>query len=239
MDIPPDIPQQAAQGAQSALDRVLAAGVSSQAQYLAELKAAEPLLAIAAVVVGVVLLLFGWRVFKVWVVVNAVLVGLLLGDRLALFLGRPELALWLAMGAGAVLAVLTWPLMKLAISALGGMAGGFVGYHGWRYAMTLIDRPDLAGYDWVAALVASLVVALLAFMIFRAVVVAATSIQGSLLIVSGALSLCLKLPALERALYRPLLDSPHLLALLIAIPALVGIVYQSLNPAPAKEAQEQ
>ncbi len=238
MDPTLDIPQ-AAQGAQSLLDRVIASGMSSQGQYLAELKAAEPLLAIAAIVVGVVLLLFGWRVFKVWVVVNAAIVGLLLGDRIAVAIARPELQLWLSLGLAVVLAMVSWSLMKFAISILGGMAGGFIGYHGWRYVASLIQRPELAQYDWVAALVCMVVMGLLAFMIFRAIVVAATSIQGSLLLVSGALALCLKLPALDRALSRPLLDSSHLLSLLIAIPAVVGIIYQSIKPAPAKDPQEQ
>ncbi len=234
MTPPPEI-ENSAPAAQSLLDRLVSWGASSQMQYLGDLKNLEPLLAVVSLVVGVVVLLFGWRLFKVWVIVNAAIVGALLGERLCMMIQRPDLQLWIVLAAAALLALLAWPLMKFAISLLGGMAGAFLGFHVWRYVITMMNRPDLLQYEWVGALVGLVVLGLLAFLIFRFVVIVTTSMQGSLLMVSGILALCLKWPALESVLDQPLRQSPHLLAFLVTLPAVVGVIYQLCANKPAPE----
>jgi len=67
---------------------------------------------------------------------------------------------------------------------------------------------------------------LLAVVIFRFVVMIFTSVQGSLMIVSGIVAILMKLEMLRSRLRPALAANAHLLLLLVAVPALIGFGMQ-------------
>ena len=194
--------------------------------------------------VGLVYLLQGWKVFKVLVIVNTAALGVYAGS----FLGSLHSSagsLYGAIAGGILLAVLAWPLMKFAISLMGGLAGGFAGYQLWRYVAT-VWQPEYLKYSWVGAIVAAVLLGVLAFFIFRTVVMLFTSFQGSMITVSGILAIVFQHPLLLDKLVKPLETSPHLLPILILVPALIGFIVQAVGwrqmdkkPRPAAQPQPQ
>ena len=73
---------------------------------------------------------------------------------------------------------------------------------------------------------ALLALGLLAFVIFKLVVVVFTSVQGSLMVVSGICAILMKIEPLRSKLQTSMSSNIHLLALLIVVPAVIGFALQ-------------
>ncbi|HUT01534.1 MAG TPA: DUF4203 domain-containing protein [Phycisphaerae bacterium] len=175
---------------------------------------------------GLVYMLQGWKIFKVLVVANAAVLGAVIGAHLGGLLRGQDTWLYTGIAGGMLLAVLAGPLMKYAVSLMGGLAGSFVGYSLWHYVARTVDRPEMGQYGWVGALIGLITLGLLAFVILKAVVTIVTSIQGSLMTVSGIVALLMKHPALRESLEFPLRQNTHLIALLVGVPAVIGFAFQ-------------
>ena len=182
---------------------------------------------------GLVYLLQGWKVFKVLVIVNAAVAGVLIGSMLGA-LHSQEWSLYGAAIGGLALAILSWPMMRLAIALMGALAGGAIGLAAWHYVAT-ISRPDMVQYSWVGGLLGAGILGVLAFFIFRVVVVLFTSLQGAALTVSALLALVLKHPAIHAPMLRQLEHNPLLLPLVIAVPAIIGAFFQAKTYSKPKE----
>ena len=182
------------------------------------------------VICGVVYLGYGWKIFKMLVVINAGFVGILAGAYLGAGYsdahGGQHMELISGVTGGILLAVLAWPLMKYAVSIMGGLAGSFLGYGLWIYLTTILDRPDLSRHAWVGALIGLLVLGMLAFIIFRLTVIVFTCVQGAVMTVAGLLAMVLKYQPAAEELQNRLLPNPHLLPLLVAVPAVIGFFIQ-------------
>ena len=91
----------------------------------------SPAAATILVVLGIVYLLFGFHIHKWLVMLNAGLVGAFIGARIGEHGGS---ALAGACVGAFVSAAITWPLMKYAVSLMGGFFGALLGASLWRSA---------------------------------------------------------------------------------------------------------
>ena len=182
--------------------------------------------AVLLLVCGLVYLLYGWKIFKVLVVVNAAILGTLVGTKAGAMLQGENMPLFGGIAGAVLLAVLAWPLMKYAVSLMGGLAGSFFGYGSWHYIANAMQAKDASQYAWVGALIGLIVLGMLAFIIFRVTIVLFTSIQGSFLTVAGSLALLMLAGSLKTPLRNALEGNLHLLPILIVVPAVIGVCFQ-------------
>jgi hypothetical protein len=136
--------------------------------------------AIIAISFGVVYLLYGWRIFKVLVVICFGLVGVFAGIKIGSRFGSEILGGIIGLVA---LGVASIPLMRWAVSLLGAISGGILTSGIW-YACGLPERYMPAG-----ALIGIIAGGMISFIVFRIAVMLFTSLGGGTLIVTGILSL--------------------------------------------------
>ena len=210
----------------------------SQEQLISSLSGLEPLWACLLLACGLVYLVHGWKIFKVLVALNAAILGVVVGVKLAgLAGGGRNMPLFAAVGGGLLLAALAWPLMKYSISLMGGLAGSFLGFGIWQYAAQLAGRPGLLEYAWTGALVGLVTLGLLGFLVFRFVVITFTAFQGSVMTVAGTVGLLLKYDRVAEPVTNAMLNNVHLLPLLVGVPAVIGFAVQ--NSAAFKKAKKK
>ena len=229
-----DIPTDAAIGV---WDRILAFELPSSAEFVQSLTGLSALPAVLLLASGLVYLLQGWKVFKILIVINAAILGAFLGQHLGTLLQGENMPLFCGLAGALLLAALAWPLMKFALSLMGGLAGSFLGYGMWHYAANVLGKPHLNEYAWAGALIGLITLGLLSFLIFKLVVMIFTSLQGSIMTVSGILALLLKYPPLHEELRAALTHNMHLLPLLMVVPAVIGFAFQ--NAAVAQKAKKK
>ncbi len=191
---------------------------------------------------GLVYMLQGWKIFKILVIANAAVLGAMIGAHVGGFLRGQDTWLYTGVAGALLLAVVAGPLMKYAVSLMGGLAGSFVGYSLWHYVARTVGRAELGQHAWVGALIGLVTLGLLAFVILKAVVTVITSVQGSVMTVSGVVALMMKHPSLRESLEFPLRQNTHLVALLVGVPAVIGVAFQYsglAKKAAAKKKKEE
>ena len=198
-----------------------------QADLLHWCRDMNPGAATLLVVAGVVYLLFGLYMFKWLVTLNAALVGAYVGS----LIGRTgDAAVAGAFMGGFAAAVTTWPLMKYAITIMGGLFGALLGISVWRSAG--LDP----AYAWSGGLTGLIFFGMLSFLVFRVSVMTYTSLQGSVMLIFGILSLIYKSPDISSRLTDAMTFKPFILPAAIFIPAIAGLFYQSQAGAVDAEA---
>ncbi len=221
----PEATEQHASQIKTLSERLFSGQLPSQAEYIRSLEVTDALQAVVLLGVGIVYLLYGWRYFKVLVVINASLVGTFLGYRLGLVLGGNMP--WFGAVAGCVLlAILAWPAMRYAVSLMGAIAGAAVGYGAWQYSAAASGKEVLLDYAWVGAVMGLIGLGLLAFVILRVTVMIFTAVQGSAMTVSAFLILLFKYEGPRINIVDAIRTNVHLMALIIAVPAAIGFAFQ-------------
>lgn len=222
------------------IERLQQGQMPSQADYINSLSSIHILAAIAMVICGVVYLLYGWKIFKVLVVVNTAIIGAAIGAHAAGMLKGPNMPIFGGLAGAVLLGALAWPLMKWAVSFMGALAGAFLGYWAWLTVVTATHVQGLEQYSWVGALLGLVTLGLLAFIIFRAVIITFTSFQGAMLVTSGALALGMTFQSIGPDLKNALMSNQHLLPILVLVPALIGAAFQHVGGGkkPAKPAEK-
>lgn len=167
---------------------------------------------------GVVCLLYGWRIFKVLVTLCFALIGLFAG----LLLNEKLVGgngIWLGLMGMVIMAVLSLPLMRWGVSALGAVAGGILAGGIW-YAFELPEQ-----YIWAGALAGLIAGGMISFIVFKLAVVLFTSFEGSTLIVIAVLAILHTYfdPQQVRDL---VFDYNWFLPVALIVPTLVGIIVQ-------------
>ena len=188
-------------------------------------------------VCGLVYLLQGWKIFKALVIVNAAVLGAMAGSYVGAYHRGQHTQLYAAIAGAALLAILAWPLMKYAVSLMGGLAGSFLGYGVWQYATEALSRPELNQHAWAGAIIGLVTLGLLAFVIFKVVITVFTAVQGSVMSIAGISALLLKHESLRQDFEPQLRENAHLAVLLIAVPTLIGFGFQ--YSAAAKKAKKK
>jgi hypothetical protein len=201
----------------------------SQSDLLNWCQHMTPGLAALLILLGVVYLIFGYKIFKGLVMLNAAAVGAAIG----LALGqRTEMGLALMVLCGFVAAAVTWPLMKWAVAVMGGLAGALLGATIWQ---TFGLDPTFA---WSGALSGLILFGLISFILFRGSVTMYMSLQGAAMLIFGLLGMIDKYEQVAPKITNAMMMKPFLLPMAIIIPAIVGMLYQQSDggaAAPGKK----
>ena len=176
------------------------------------------------IILGVIYLLFGYRIIKTLVMLNAIVLGAVIGASIG---GKGETALACAIIGAFAAGAITWPAMKYAVALMGGLIGAMIGGAVWHAAGL---EPSLA---WAGALVGLIGFGLLCFILFRGSVMMYTSLQGAVMLVLGALGLLYKYQEVAPQLTTHLHMEPFLLPAAVVIPAMIGLIFQQHHTATA------
>ena len=169
------------------------------------------------VIAGLIYLLFGYAIFKALVTLNAMAAGAYLGA----LIGKNADSMAGGAFVGAVVAAaITYPLLKYAVTFMGGVFGAALGASLWRQANL---APELV---WAGALSGLIFFGMLSMIIFRGSVILYTSLQGAVMLVFGIMSLIFKYQAVGPDLTVMLTSKTFLLPAAVFVPAIIGLLFQ-------------
>jgi hypothetical protein len=220
-------------------DRLPETPVPTPQEYIALMQHLDAVVAVLILGAGLVFLLQGWRIFRVWVIVTAGMLGVAAGERVGQLFQDPYFQLGCPVVGGLILALLAWPLMKYALGLIGGLTGGLLGHSLLRYLAAAFDRPDLAQHAWLGAIGGAVLLGVSALFLFRMVVIVSSSLQGSVMVVSGLVAMLLKFPPIAKPMTESMERGPHLLPVLMVVPAIIGVLFQFFWTAPQKPAPQE
>jgi hypothetical protein len=204
--------------AQASEETVVSEYIKSFWTYITSLNLVE---AITFMSFGVVCLLYGWRVFKILVVISFALLGLFLGISITDKIVGLNSQLWGGLIGMGLLAVLSVPLMKWAVCLLGAVAGGILSSGIW-YACGLTE-----GYILAGALIGMVAGGMISFIIFKVAVILFSSLGGSCLIVVGFLALLYLYPQTSERVEEIIFTKKWFLPTVLMAPTLIGVVLQN------------
>jgi hypothetical protein len=170
---------------------------------------------------GAVCLLYGWRVFKILVVISFALLGLAIGALIGDKIVGKDSQLWGGLIGMGLLAMVSLPLLRYAVSVLGAVAGGIITSGLW-YAMGLGDK-----YIWAGALIGIIAGGMISFIVFKIAVMLFSSLGGSILMVTGTLALLYLYPQTKDQVEHMFFDSKWFLSLSLIIPTCIGLIVQN------------
>ncbi len=169
------------------------------------------------IVGGLVLMLFGWRLWKVCVVISFGLIGTLIAAQL---IGPRAHQFTYALVCGVGLGLLSYWPVNYAIGVLGGLLGALV-THFYLEKLGLSD-----GTLW--ALIGAAFVACTAFAVLnrRHVVILVTAFLGALLLLSGLTSWALTVPTIYGSFRSMAAWSVIVVPFLVLVPTVMSCFYQ-------------
>jgi hypothetical protein len=170
---------------------------------------------------GIVCLLYGWRVFKILVVIGFGLVGLGLGITLGDKIQGQNSQIWGGLIGLGLMAAVAVPLMRWAVSILGAIAGGLLTSGIW-YACGLTEK-----YIWAGALIGVIAGGMISFIVFKVAVMLFSSLGGSSLIVAGVLALLYLYPQTSQDVKDLVYDNRWFLPVALMVPTAVGLIVQN------------
>jgi hypothetical protein len=133
---------------------------------------------------------------------------------------------------GFIAAAVTYPLMKWAVAVMGGLFGAMLGLTAWK--MFGLE----GGFAWTGAMMGLIACGLFCFIVFRGSVMAYTSLQGSVMVIFGMLSLVFKYSWFAETLSYSFRGKPFLLPMTVFIATILGLIYQQ-NSELAKKVMGQ
>lgn len=170
---------------------------------------------------GAVCLFYGWRVFKVLVIISFALLGMGLGMIISNKINEGNSQLWGGLIGLAVMGALAVPLMRWAVSILGALAGGVLTSGVW-YACGLNET-----YLWAGALIGIIAGGMISFIIFKIAVMLFSSLGGSGLMVTGLLALLYLYPQTTEQVKELVFTHKWFLPAALLIPTAAGIILQN------------
>jgi hypothetical protein len=169
---------------------------------------------------GIVCLLYGWRIFKILVTLCFSLVGLFIGLMVNEKLVGGN-GMWLGLMGMIMMAVLSIPLMRWGVSALGALAGGILTGGIW-YAFEFPEQ-----YIWAGALVGLIAGGMISFIVFKLAVILFTSFGGGALIVTAVLAILHSYILEPGRVQEFVFNYQWFLPVALLVPTLLGIIIQN------------
>lgn len=170
------------------------------------------------VVGGVALMFFGWRMWKVCVMISFGVIGAAIG---AMLVG-PSDDQWMYAVCGALaLGLLSYWPVNIAVSLLGGLIGGGM------VTMSLAQLGLMGTTLWVAGGVATLAFVAFAFLNRQLVVIVVTAFLGALLLLSGLATWVMALPGFYGSLRTLATGSVLVLPFILMVPTIMSSFYQA------------
>lgn len=169
------------------------------------------------IVGGLGLMLFGWRLWKVCVVLAFGLIGTLIGAQV---IGPRDNQMTYAIACGVVLGLVSYWPGHFSVAVLGGVIGGCV-THFYLESMKLNSETLWGG-------VGAAFVACTAFAVInrRHVVIIVTAFLGAMLLLSGLTSWVMNLPALFGTFRAMAAWSVIVVPFLVLVPTVMSCFYQ-------------
>jgi hypothetical protein len=179
--------------------------------------------AVIGISFGMVYLLYGWRIFRILVVICFAMIGLFLGIMAGQKFGSELMGGVMGTLGFAVLAM--W-LVKWCVSVLGAGAGGIVTGGLW-YAVGLPEQ-----YIWAGAIIGIVAGGMMSFILLKISVMLFTSMGGAAILAVSFLAL---LYQYETKILTPASDNIHalifdkvwFLPMAIIIPTIIGMFVQN------------
>ncbi|MHC4994381.1 MAG: TM7S3/TM198-like domain-containing protein [Planctomycetota bacterium] len=178
------------------------------------------------VAVGLICMMWGFKFYKIVVILTALITGITLGFQFGQAVQREVIV---AGCMGVLLAVVAWPLMKYAVALSGGLAGAFIGasiYTGLAMEMAKHGQSFNPQMSWVGALCGLMFFGLMSFILFELSVVMFTSMSGAVMFMLGVVALLMNVDAFRPAIESSLNQTPWFMPMLVMVAAVVGVVLQ-------------
>ena len=170
---------------------------------------------------GIVCLFYGWRVFKLLVIISFALLGMVLGTVAGHRIGGENSQVWGGIIGLIIMAAISVKLTKWAVSLLGAIAGGILTAGMW-YAAKLPDE-----YIWAGGLVGVIAGGMISFVVFKMAVMLFTSLGGSALLITGALALLHLYPPTADNVWELVFTKHWFLPVALFVPTIVGVYIQN------------
>lgn len=188
----------------------------------------QTVMALCAVMLvgGLLSLLYGYKLYKVVAVIATGLLGAYIG-RHFLYPHLPEKVAWLAPLGLALIGAVAAMAIQRAVVFLAGAAVGFVslGPVAAEMIWSGAEGPNPNHY-LIAGVVAFIVMGVLAILLFKPIVMVATSMFGSTLVLSAVVHAVENLSSEHRGLYQAY---PQELAWTFAGVAVIGVLFQAAS----------
>ena len=197
--------------------------VGKAKEYLwAQITSTDWFIALLVISVGVVYLLYGWRIFRVLVVISFGFIGMLIGMLACekLWPLNGDAVLWGGVSGMILFAIFAVPLMKWCVSILGAISGGIMGGGLWL-ALGLSENYVPAGF--IAGFIAG---GLISFIMLKISVMLFTSLAGSLITVTGFLSLLFQYAPMAPKV-EEYYNNQWFLPLALILPTIAGMLLQN------------
>lgn len=182
--------------------------------------------AVIGISFGMVYLLYGWRIFRILVVICFGLAGLFLGMMAGQRFGGTNSELWGGVLGLFALAVLSMSLIKWGVSVLGAAAGGILTGGLW-YAFGLPQQ-----YIWAGAIIGIVAGGMMSFILLKISVMLFTSLGGSLILAISFLALLyqyqtkIMVPP-TTAVRDMMFEKTWFLPMVIILPTIIGMIVQN------------
>ena len=185
--------------------------------WLLYLKQSQSAVGFPLVVAGLGLMLFGWRMWKVCVMLSYALLGAALAARIV----GPCDNQWLyALAAGAGLGLVSYWPVNYAVAGLGGFIGAGMVTHS-------LANLGVSGTALLASGGAAFIgCAAFAFLNRQHVVIVVTAFLGAALLVSGLAAWVVNLPGLYGTLRAMAAGSAIVIPFIVVVPTVVSSFYQ-------------
>lgn len=203
----------------------------TRTEFLEDLSTLGDIHAVALAALGLTVLIWGFEYFKVVVILNAAVIGALVGAYVGELTGSSNMPLLLGAAGAVLLGALAWPTIRYCVGLMGAAAGGVVGVSIWRIACAVFGYAEMSEHAWAGGLVGMVLVGMLTFAVSHLTVMVFTSVQGAVMLFIGGYTLMLKVNAFDSSMRPELTSNEYLLFLLICIPAVVGFAIQHVKEA--------
>ncbi|MEQ9616780.1 MAG: hypothetical protein RLN60_01960 [Phycisphaerales bacterium] len=173
--------------------------------------------AVIFVLVGATCVINGYRWHKTVITVLAGMSGVYAGMLIGEHVGDTTIA---SACLALLFVILAWPLMRYSAALFGGLAGAFAGANIW----TAVGAD--AEMHHVGAIIGLVVVGMLAFLTFRAVVIVLTAVGGAALFVLGGMALLMQIGSFRGGVLDGISDKPMIVPVVAGSAALIGAIVQ-------------
>ncbi len=198
-----------------------------QSQLLQELTTAEIFFPVALIIVGGLLMSFGFKAYKWIVLLNFVVIGWWLGSQIFLKTqtaetpdkGADDLMIVSSVAGAMLMGIIAWPLLRWSVAACGGLVGFGIGMVVWAYCGQPVNMA------WAGGLVGLVILGMLSFVLFKTTVILFTSIEGAALFVFGTCALLMRYAPWEKQVASSV-SKPILIPMVITTIAAISLFWQ-------------
>lgn len=191
--------------------------ITSLNDWLYFLKVSQSAVGFPLVIAGLGLMLFGWRMWKVCVMLAFGVIGAVVA---AMFVGPCDDQWRYALGGGIVLGALSYWPANHAVAALGGLIGGGIITH----SLSELGLSNAA--LWFSGGAAFLACGAFAYLNRQYVVIIITAFLGATLLISGLTAWVMTLPSLYGTMRSIASDSVIVVPFLLLVPTVMSSFYQ-------------